>query len=578
MRNKKCFEFIAFVTLLICMLIMLSTAALAISEIPVVSPNANQPDAFTIKELNIISGQAILAGDTYQMQVEEFDEFVLLGSVEWSSSNENVISCTKNGEIKGLKEGSAVITVKAKVGSARDSITVYCARKLINFKSSHIGLPFAWTTKTPFFLNVQTIHLYIFDNFPIIVTGKLEIKGVYGSYFYVEFTRNEKLIKGFIPQNWMPENIASDEVFKQLSTYDLDVYAGEDRDFYKITTDYKGSVKWNVSDTNIIYFDEITGKVKGLKPGTATVSATVGEKTLTCTVHSIYKWPLEWTGAARQSTYVYKAIGTSYQKTSTELSVGDSFTVKGDMGNDDGWAYGYATLNGKTYPGYIPISHISTKGTISQYNNMTTTQIVDGKEKQVPWLWPVKNSSINFISSPFGPRSSENGGNHKGFDITTGKSGEIEGEKAVATCKGTIKRIYIDDNKSTSHGNAIVITTDKIDPISGKSLTIIYMHLQSWEKDSLNRITVDKKVIKEGDIVEAGQVIGYIGNTGKNTTGAHLHYEVNNQNAPIRFGENNPFTQTINPLYFYRDKIVVLSTNCEAYTKGIGSYWYDENN
>ncbi len=543
---------------------MLSVEAFAIGEISAVLPNADQPDAtVTIKELNIIPNYAVLEGKTIQMQIEEFEEFVWLGSVECSSSNENVISCTKNGEIKGLKEGSAVITVKAKVGGAWDSITVYCARRFNNSKSSRIGQPIAWTCRTPFVLNVQALHFKIQ---PFFVTEKLDVKGVYGSYFYVEFTRNEKLMKGFIPQNWMPENIASNEVFKQLSTYDLDVYAGEDRDFYKITTDYKGTVEWAVSDKKTIDFDETTGKVKGLKPGTATVSATVGDTTLTCTVHSIYKWPLEWTGAAKQSTYVYKAIGTSYQKTSTELSVGDSFTVKGDMGNDDGWAYGYATLNGKTYPGYIPINHISTKGTISQYNEMN-------------FRWPINDINIKKISSPFGPQSSNNGGNHKGFDIVSDTAGEVEGESVVASYNGTIMKIYIDNNKKTSHGNAIVITTDKIDPISGKNLTVIYMHLSRWDTNSSGNIVVNGKVLKEGGSVTKEQIIGCAGNTGYNTSGAHLHYEVNNQNAAIRSGSNNPFTETINPIYFYMsmDESITKSDKCEAASNGNGFYWYGEN-
>ena len=144
------------------------------------TPNAVQPDAFTIEELNIVSNYAILEEQTLQMQVEELDEFTLFSSVEWSSSKPDVISCTKSGEIKGLKEGKATITVKAKVGSASDSITVYCARKLSKSSSSRIVNPIGWTCRTPSFLHVQTLH---FNIFPFLMTEKLEVKGIYGSFF-----------------------------------------------------------------------------------------------------------------------------------------------------------------------------------------------------------------------------------------------------------------------------------------------------------------------------------------------------------------------------------------------------------
>ena len=303
MRKKNFLKFALIFCVALCTVFIFGIYAGAV-DIAKLSPNANQPDAFSIEELNIIPNYAVLEGQTLQMQVEEFDEFVLFDSVEWTSSKPDVISCTKNGEIEGLKEGKAIITVKAKVGNASDSITVYCARKLNNPQSSRIALPIAWTTQTPFILHFQTIHFCMFEYLPLIMTEKLEVKGVYGSCFYVEFERSEKQFKGFILQSWMPSKIASDEIFRQLSRYNLEVLVGKEEEEYKVTTNYKGTVKWTVSDDTIIHFDNKTGTVTGLKGGIATISATVGDKTLTCTVHSIYEWPLEWTGAARQATYV----------------------------------------------------------------------------------------------------------------------------------------------------------------------------------------------------------------------------------------------------------------------------------
>jgi murein DD-endopeptidase MepM/ murein hydrolase activator NlpD len=47
-----------------------------------------------------------------------------------------------------------------------------------------------------------------------------------------------------------------------------------------------------------------------------------------------------------------------------------------------------------------------------------------------------------------------------------------------------------------------------------------FMHLQS------------RYVVRAGQAVKKGQLIGYMGNTG-NSTGAHLHWEIYRGNTPI---------------------------------------------
>ncbi len=514
------------------------------------APDAVQPDAISIEELNIIANYAVLQGETIQMQVEDFSEYVLFDSVEWSSSRPDIISCTKNGEIKGLKEGKATITVKAKIGNATDSITVFCAKKLNNIYPSQIGIPFGWTCKTPSFLHIQEFHYNIIPFLPIFNTEKMNVKGVYDSYFYVEFERNEKQFKGFIPQNWMPANIASGEIFKQLSKYDLDVFVNFKKDSYKITTKYKGAVKWTVSDTNIIDFNDETGEVLGLRPGIATISATVGDKTLVCTVHSIYRWPLDWTGAARQSTCVYTAKGNTYEKTATKLLVGDTFYVKGDMGSNSSWAYG---VSGSGTWGYIPINHLSTKNTISYYNGLN-------------WGWPLENLSYNYVNSPHAPRPAYDD-EHRGFDINEKKNqADIEGQKIVAAFDGVVKYVDADLDKNKGCGYYVCITSKSVDPVTGKKIIATYQHMMKWAEVSV------------GDEVEKGDLIGYVGNTGR-SGGSHLHFEVNNWNAGIGDAGRSDFTYTINPIYFYMDMVknneLILNMDCSAVDSGYSFYFYN---
>lgn len=525
--------------------------------VAVPTPNANQPDmSGTIKELNIVPNFAILEGQTLQMKTEEFDEFIWFDSVEWISSKPDIISCTKNGEIKGLKEGKATITVRAKLGDATDSITVYCARRLSTPKSSPVANPIAWTCHTPSLLNIQTLHYNLIPNTNILTSGKLNVKGVYGSYFYVEFERSEKQYKGFIRQNWMPNNVASNEILRELSQYDLDIFVGVYKEEYKITTKYQGAVEWTISDTSIVTRNKDTGILTAHKPGTATLTAKAGGKTLTCTIHSIYLWPTRWTGAALEDTCVYKAQGYYFKETSRELTKGDLFTVWGDMGGNDkdGWVYGVSE-NGDW--GYVPIKKISTKNTISYYNNLN-------------WGWPLQNKEYNYVNSPHAPRPDpELNDEHRGFDINEKKNQDnIEGQKIVAAFDGVVKYIGADLNKKDGCGYYICITSKTVDPVTGKKIIAIYQHMQGWAKFS------------EKDEVKKGDWIGNVGNTGR-SFGSHLHFEVNNWYAGIGDSGRSDFTYTINPIYFYMDMVknneLILNLECTAVEYGYSFYFYNYN-
>ena len=290
-------------------------------------------------------------------------------------------------------------------------------------------------------------------------------------------------------------------------------------------------------------------------------------------MHSIYVWPQDWTGAAREDTYVYRTEGTKYVKSSTTLSVGQKFTVKGDMGDSGGWAYGVSENN---IWGYIPISHISTKGTVSQYNEME-------------FVWPVITPSGKamgtYISSPYGWRDT-NPNKHKGVDITNGISSNkdfvnsIYGFEVVSAFAGKVIFVHDNSNSYKSCGNCVAIRSNVKDPVTGKYLVAIYMHLKSKPK------------VVEKQEIPANKLLGYVGDTG-NSGGSHLHFEANNQN--LSYGEtskyeDNPekemvFGCTINPMYFYMDYYYLPEDNpdririnweCEA-MKYRKPFWYGDD-
>lgn len=143
-------------------------------------------------------------------------------------------------------------------------------------------------------------------------------------------------------------------------------------------------------------------------------------------------------------------------------------------------------------------------------------------EKQVSSVQPVKSTSTSggdtstgggetppvasgtFTRPAAGPVTSEFGirslGDHKGIDI--GKRGASV--PIVAAADGQVFRSYY----SSTYGNAIFITHN----VNGKVYTTVYAHMES-------------RNVRGNETVKKGQVIGYMGNTGR-SYGAHLHFEM----------------------------------------------------
>lgn len=116
--------------------------------------------------------------------------------------------------------------------------------------------------------------------------------------------------------------------------------------------------------------------------------------------------------------------------------------------------------------------------------------------KNVPIGHPLigeHKSLFGYRSNPFGGRSTEF---HKGLDI----KGET-GDPVKCTASGTVTMAEYDGG----YGNSVVINHHN-------GLTTKFGHM--------SRLNV-----KAGDEVNAGDVIGFVGSTGR-STGPHLHYEV----------------------------------------------------
>lgn len=135
----------------------------------------------------------------------------------------------------------------------------------------------------------------------------------------------------------------------------------------------------------------------------------------------------------------------------------------------------------------------------------------------IPAIQPVKNEDLRHMASGFGYRSdpfTKIRKFHAGMDFSA-----KTGTPIYATGDGVVQRA---DNKATGYGNHIVIK-------HGFGYETLYAHLSKYN-------------VKVGQKVKRGDVIGFVGSTGRSEA-PHLHYEVH------KGGE------AINPINFYYGNI-----------------------
>jgi murein DD-endopeptidase MepM/ murein hydrolase activator NlpD len=129
-----------------------------------------------------------------------------------------------------------------------------------------------------------------------------------------------------------------------------------------------------------------------------------------------------------------------------------------------------------------------------------------------PSIWPAHG----WLTGTFGGRSDPFTGEqgfHQGLDIATPK-----GQPVYATADGRVESA----SRAGDYGNFVVLKHDF-------GITTRYGHMSAFN-------------VKAGDMVHRGDVIGFVGSTGR-STGAHVHYEILVNGKLI-----NPLTLLTQPL------------------------------
>lgn len=135
------------------------------------------------------------------------------------------------------------------------------------------------------------------------------------------------------------------------------------------------------------------------------------------------------------------------------------------------------------------------------------------------------------ITSPYGPRVhpiTKKPSFHTGVDIAA-RSGSVIRAAATGTVifTGFQGRNGVGSSPGSGYGNMAIVKHDN-------GLYTVYGHMSQ------------PAVVKSGDRVSAGQLIGYVGSTG-GSTGPHLHFEVRNKRD---YTKSEKATATINPSQF----------------------------
>ena len=160
---------------------------------------------------------------------------------------------------------------------------------------------------------------------------------------------------------------------------------------------------------------------------------------------------------------------------------------------------------------------ILTKQTVVQSRSLDEIERLAANKSEliaaIPTIQPIKNKDLTRVASGFGYRIdpfTKKRRFHYGMDFTAKR-----GTPVYATGNGIVKRA---DNRSSGYGRHI-----RID--HGFGYVSLYAHLTKYN-------------VRRGQKVKRGDIIGYVGNTGR-SAGPHLHYEILKDNKKI------------NPLNFY---------------------------
>jgi murein DD-endopeptidase MepM/ murein hydrolase activator NlpD len=156
------------------------------------------------------------------------------------------------------------------------------------------------------------------------------------------------------------------------------------------------------------------------------------------------------------------------------------------------------------------LNNLSLRMSFQSQSFVEITTMVKNKEKllrAIPAIQPISNKNLKRVASGFGYRIDPL---YKDFRLHAGLDFSAPtGTPIYATSDGVVQAAGFNTD---GYGNKVVIN-------HGYGFQTLYAHMVRVKA-------------KQGQTVKRGEVIGYVGSTGK-STGSHLHYEVIKRGAKV---------------------------------------------
>jgi murein DD-endopeptidase MepM/ murein hydrolase activator NlpD len=166
-----------------------------------------------------------------------------------------------------------------------------------------------------------------------------------------------------------------------------------------------------------------------------------------------------------------------------------------------------------------------------QMDALLATKIQDNQiDQQVSnngkmiWPFPYRNC---YITSNFGEVSSVRSGPHQGLDIS------IADKSQEYVIQAALDGVILAHGFNRTMGNYVIIYHGYYAP-TGKTIKTTYMHMKYFPE------------VEDNAEVKAGKVIGIMGTTG-NSTGPHLHFQINEYTSSSSSVPVNPLSYVSNP-------------------------------
>lgn len=302
-------------------------------------------------------------------------------TVTWTSSDSEVATVDETGKVTALKVGNATITASAGFKSAECKVTVYIPVSSIELSKTKLYLnigesetlvatikPDDATDKSIVWTSSDDTIATVDDNGKVtaIKEGKATIKAKAG----------EKEAECSVSVGIAVTGIKLDNTSLEIRVDDtatLTATVSPDNATDKTVT-------WTSSDATVASVDE-SGTVKAIKVGTATITATAGEKSATCAVTVKKKVPA---GAVDLGITIYPEEGDSYELFWAECNLDASkpeeyggYYAWGEIEtkNEYTW-YTYKWCTG----GYLNLDG----GKLTKYNNREFLGVIDEKQQLDP--------------------------------------------------------------------------------------------------------------------------------------------------------------------------------------------------